>query len=165
MQGMGGETTSDPTNSDFGKFKFGNGFRVNTPGGFGPFLVLAARIASGRMTSSDSGKTKELGKGFKAWTVKDLAEQFGSNKLHPTLRMAYDLADASGYKPYSVFDRTLQTYTPMVAQDLITILRNDPSLIPGIIPSAVGMGTQYYEKGMNKNVFISPENDIQIKGS
>lgn len=167
MRGLGAETTSDPTNSDFGKFKFGDrgSFRVNTPGGFGPFLVLAARLASGRMTSSESGRTTELGKGFKAWTSKDLLEQFGANKLHPSLSWAYDLADASGYKPFNVFDRTLQTFVPMAAQDLSVILKNDPSLLPAMGASVTGMGTQYYQKGTNRNVFVPQENDIQITGS
>lgn len=160
---MGGETTDDPNSADFGKLKFGN-TRIDPAGGFQQYVVLASRLASGKFTSSTTGRESTLGTGYKGETRKDVLEQFAAGKLHPTLRFAYDLADASHYKPFNLGDRTLQLYIPMVVGDAKQIIKEDPSLLPWVLPASLGMGAQTYSKNSEKSVFLSPEHDIQFTG-
>jgi hypothetical protein len=159
----GADVVMDTNNSDFGKIKIGN-TRLDPAAGFQQYLVLGSRLLSGKTTSSTSGKTHELGQGYQAPTRTDVVEGFATNKLHPTLKFAYDLYDASEYKPFQIGDRTLQMFVPLVLQDITELAKEDPSLLPLVIPTAMGMGTQTYEKGKPQSVFINPKNDFTFEG-
>jgi hypothetical protein len=113
----------------------------------------------------------ELGKGFRAETRKTIIEEFASAKLHPWWKFAYDIADASGYKPFNTVDRTLQQFIPMVIGDLSAIAQSDPRLVLLLGPAVFGQGAQTYEKGTDRPVFTpyvarafgKRENDIEMK--
>jgi hypothetical protein len=157
---MGGaEVSTNPTNSDFGKIKVGNN-RLDVAGGFQQYLVLAARFASGGYTPSTTNELKTMGEGFKAKTREELLYDFGTSKLHPTLKLGFDLLAASEYKPFHIADRIAQAYIPMVLGDLAQIYRDDPSALPLGMASAVGMGAQTYEKGQQQPVFFPEEDPI-----
>lgn len=159
----GANVNLDPSNADFMKIKIGN-TRLDPGAGFQQFLVAAYKVGTGTETSSTSGKTRELGKGFQADTPFTVGLNFAANKLHPVPKFIYDIATASGYRPTELGDRILQMYTPLMIQDLTDLAREDPKLLPVGLASMLGMGTQTYEKG-SKTHFAFPEKyDIQIKG-
>jgi len=140
----GGDVSLSPMSSDFGKVRIGNA-RLDPAGGFQQYLVLLSRLASGQTTSSTTGVTSELGGSFAAPTRKDIMERFGKGKLVPPLTFAYDMLNASKYRPFNAADRTAQLFIPMIAQDAIEIAKEDPSLLPFLLPlTAIGMGTQVY---------------------
>jgi hypothetical protein len=159
----GADVVLDPNNSDFGKIKIGN-TRLDPAAGFQQYLVLAHRLLSGKTTSSTSGRTQELGKGFRAPTRRSVAEDFGANKLHPTLKFAYDLYDASQYKSVMLGDRVAQMFVPLIVQDVMELAKEDLSLLPLVIPTAMGMGTQTYEKGRQESVLLPEEYDVKYQG-
>lgn len=161
---MGADVSLDPNSSDFGKIKLGK-LRLDPAGGFQQYLVLTGRLSSGKFTSSTSGNTYELGKGFGASTRGSVIQDFIVNKLHPSAKNFYDAAFASERKPYPVFDRAVQLALPMLTKDFIEIAKEEPELLPFIAPLvSAGMGSQYYEKGdvFNKPAFIPEEYDITL---
>lgn len=160
----GADVVLDSTNSDFGKIKIGN-TRLDPAAGFQQYLVLASRLLQGKTTSSTNpNRSREFGKGYQAPTRMSVMEDFGANKLHPVLKFAYDLYDASEYKSVQMGDRILQMYIPLVIQDVMELAKEDPKLLPIAIPTALGMGTQTYEKGGKDNLLIPPSMDYTYKG-
>lgn len=147
--GAGAEVSLDPDSSDFGKIKIGN-TRLDPAGGFQQYLVATHRLMSGRYVSSRTGEEFTLGQGYQARTGKSVMEQFTTNKFHPVIKFAYDLANASEHQPFSIGDRTAQMFVPLIVQDLLELAANDPELIPIAMPPVMfGMGTQTYEPGSN----------------
>ena len=159
----GADVSLDPNDADFGKIRIGN-TRLDTAGGFQQYLVAASRLISGKTTSSGTGREFELGQGYRAETRKDVAERFATNKLQPVWKFAYDLAFASQYQPFHVSDRSLQMFIPLIVQDVVELVKQDPTLLPLIGPVAIGMGTQTYGKGESVGKFISPEDDWLFTG-
>jgi hypothetical protein len=158
----GAEVGTDSNSADFMKVKVGN-TRLDPGGGFQQFLVAASRLASGKTTSSTTGKTTELGRGYRAPTEKDVVEQFITGRMHPFLKFAYDIGSSSDYKPTHLGDRTLQLFTPLIIQDAVELAKEDPRLLPMLGPAAFGMGTQTYEQGkfrkggIREKPFLIPE--------
>lgn len=169
-----GSVNSDPTNPDFGKIKIGN-TRLDPGAGFQQWLVLGAQIKprgmklgnpthtgsplidlpSGLMstpgaqyTSSNSGETRVLGEGYNPETRYSRIQNFAANKLHPAAKFMYDLAHANKQQPVYMGDRLMQMFVPMMAGDLVELIKSDPSLIPLVLPmTGAGMGSQTYESG------------------
>ncbi len=158
----GAETSGDPDSADFGKIKIGD-TRLDPAGGFQQFLVAAHRLMSGTTTSSASGEENVLGEGFQAETGTDVAQRFMVNKLHPVLKFAYDLWDASEYKPFHFGDRVAQMFVPLIVQDVIELAKKDPSLLPLIAPIGLGMGAQTYEAGETSGKLIPNDMDWQLE--
>jgi hypothetical protein len=159
----GADVTLDPRSADFGKVRIGN-FRLDPGGGFQQFLVDYARNATGHTLSSASGKNFELGQGYRAPTRKDINEGFWVNKLHPLIKFAYDISNASTHQPFGVMDRTLQQVVPLVVQDLWDIVKENPELLPFAPAIIAGMGTQIYNKGQTEERFIPKEYDYNFTG-
>lgn len=162
-QGAGADVSTDMNSADFGKIRIGN-TRLDPAAGFQQYLVAAHRLISGKTTSSASDRMTELGTGYQAPTRKDVVEQFVTNKMHPVVKFGYDLLHASQYRPFSVGDRTAQLFVPLIVGDVLDLAKDDPNLLPLIGPTAIGMGTQTYDKGQTLNKFIDPENDWVFKG-
>lgn len=173
MAGLGaltpGTVSLNPTNADFAKIKFGK-MRIDPGSGFQQFMVAYARMISQLATSSSTGEVREFGRGYNADTWFDSAVDFGTNKLHPLLKFATDIARASDYRPVQMGDRVLQLYTPLVLQDLADIVKTDggknlpPALVAGVL-SYFGMGSQVYDKGGKaENLIIPPNFDYTYKG-
>jgi len=159
----GADVSTDPTSADFGKIKIGN-TRIDAAAGFQQYLVSAAKFISGHTTSSNTGRDFELGQGYRAETRKDIAERFGVNKLHPVLKFAYDLADASTHQPFQVGDRALQLFVPLIVQDTFELMKEDPSLLPLLVPIGLGAGSQTYDKGESISKFIPKNRDFTFGG-
>jgi hypothetical protein len=156
--------STDPNSSDFGKIREGNA-RTDVAGGFQQYLVLASRMITGKYTSSATDKELEFGSRYGADVRSDAAIRFATNKLHPTLKFAFDLLSATTKRPVQMGDRILEMYLPMLVTDIMKIAQEDPKLLPWMAPgAAVGMGTQVYEKGEEPGTYIDPENDIAWEG-
>ena len=165
----GAKISKDPNNADFGKIRIGN-TRIDPGGGFQQFLVLGNRMlpkeaGGGGITSSVSGRFNEFGKGYKPETRLSTGMEFGMNKLHPVLKFATDIARASERRPVQLGDRTLQLFIPIIAGDIMEIIKKDPSLLPLVgLASTTGMGTQTYEGGISDPNFIPKQFDITLGG-
>lgn len=166
---LAGATVSrDPNSADFGKIKIGN-TRIDPPGGLQQFLVLGNRMlpesmGGGGITSTTTDRFKPFGSGFKPNTRMSTLGQFGINRLHPTLKLAYDFLDANPNKPFHVGDQMISHIAPLFAGDLMDVARDNPGLLPIVLPLAgAGMGTQSYEKGsFGKPTFLPEDMDINI---
>lgn len=156
----GAKVSLDPTNADFGKIRIGD-TRIDPGAGFQQVLVFMSRMApesqyTGKYTSSVTGKTSKYGEGFKGRTRADVAEDFASSKLHPTLKLAYDLLKANKERPVHLGDRAVQMALPMMAQDIAEVMKGNPDLAIGMAPlSSVGFGTSTYggKDSMSNPVF------------
>lgn len=166
---LAGATVSrDPNSADFGKIKIGN-TRIDPPGGLQQFLVLGNRMlpesmGGGGITSTTTNKFKSFGSGFKPNTRMSTLGQFGINRLHPTLKLAYDFLDANPNKPFHVGDQMISHVAPLFAGDLMDVAKDNPGLLPIVLPLAgAGMGTQSYEKGsFGKSTFLPEDMDINV---
>ncbi len=140
----GGTVDTNPTSADAGKVKFGN-TRLDPYGGFQQYLVAASRLISGEQTSSTSGNTYELGSRYGLPTRLDVGLTFGSNKLAPVPKFAWDLLDASKSRPFTVSEEAARLFVPIVIQDIYDLAKEDPKLLPLVIPAGMGMGVQTYQ--------------------
>lgn len=178
-----GSVSKDPSNADFGKIRIGN-TRLDPGGGFQQWLVLANRLrpkfsqlpvdtktgvppidlftnllagtGAGGITSSTSRQHYDFGKGFRPSTRGSTSLDFAANKLHPVAKMIWDMYWAEEGRPVYMTDRTMQLFLPMVSQDLVEIMQEDPSitaLIGAPLFTGVGGGMQTYEKGTPKPIF------------
>jgi len=162
-KGAGADVSLDPRGADFGKIKIGN-TRIDMMGGFQQYGVAVARLLSGRPISSAGGLETETGQGYRADTKKTIGERFLVNKLHPMVKFAYDIANASTHQPFSVGDRTIQLFVPLIVGDLLELAKEDPKLLPLMAPIALGAGSQTYEKGESRSKFLSQDYDWNYTG-
>lgn len=159
----GAKISKDATSADYGKIRIGNA-RIDPPGGLQQYLVLGARMGAGGTTSTGTGKFTPFGQGYKPETRATKALQFGIDRLHPTAKIAWDLANATKKAPFHVTDRILQAVLPMYSDDFAKVLKDNPALAPLILGlSGAGMGTQSYERGSyGEPVFIPEKYDLNI---
>lgn len=142
----GGVVELNPTSSDFGKLRFGK-TRYDLTGGNGTYAVLMARMLTNKLKSSTTGRTIQLGKGYKPLTRGDLLVSFGRNKLAPIPSLAADWLygkDAIG-NPFNLTTELSNRAYPLVIQDMVQVGQNDPTnLIGSIIADELGVGVQSY---------------------
>jgi hypothetical protein len=149
MKLMGADVSTNTTNADFGKAKIGN-TRLDPWAGFQQYFVLLSRLVNGEYTSSTTGKTIDLGAHYGSPTKMSLLGNFAANKLSPIARFAYDWLNATKAQPFDSSSELANLFVPMVMQDMYDIAKDDPKLLPLIIPSAFGMGVQTYQNRFNK---------------
>lgn len=143
----GSDVGTDPTSTDYGKIKVGN-TRFDIWSGFQPYIVLAARLATGE-TSSISGKRSKLGEGYKATTRLDIISRFFENKLAPFPKLFVDLARGKDFEgePIDLKNRAVEMMTPLLLQDIVDVYKENPKLVPAAIASGVfGVGVQTYKQ-------------------
>jgi hypothetical protein len=151
----GGEVTYDMSNPDFMKARFGN-TRIDSSGGYGPFIVLAAKLAQQQSTSSTNPQAgaREFGTGgINEQTAGSTMQNFSANKEHPTAKLLYDMAFANQKNPVFMGDRIAQLFLPMLTNDIAEVIAENPDLAPFVLgASTVGVGSQTYDgkSGMNK---------------
>jgi hypothetical protein len=129
----GAEVGMDPTSADFGKIKIGN-TRVDALGGFGQYIRFASQIAKYAQSGGSEESKANLGKLVKS-------------KLSPTARFADELVTGKDYfgRDTSVAKSVANTFTPLVAKDLIEAFKDDPKTAAMLaIPSIAGVPTQTY---------------------
>jgi hypothetical protein len=131
---IGATVNNDPYNTDFGKIRFGS-TRVDPFDGYQQYLVAASRIAMGQSTSSITGKTSDLTHPkFGGQTRKDVAERFVANKLAPVPSFVWSWMAGKDFDgtPFDAKVAMAKRITPIVAQDLYDIWKDDPSIAPNI---------------------------------
>jgi hypothetical protein len=155
----GADVSLDANSADFGKIKIGN-TRLDPAGGFQQYLVLAKKLAEygttlgkGEYAVSTTGERRRYGMGFGARTPGEDIINFIRNKLAPVPSYATSPFFAKEYFPFEAGDRAVRLFTPIMIQDLTELMQEDPELLLGIIPSAVGLGVQQYgERGEQQRI-------------
>lgn len=142
----GAKVTTDPKSSDFGKAVLGN-THIDVTGGNANYLVLLARLATGKTTSTTTGISKDLKPGFGSTTRGDILVNYIRNKLSPTASFVADFLygkDAIG-NPFSVKSEVASRVTPLVIQDIISSVKTDPehAMLSAILDT-FGAGVQVY---------------------
>lgn len=161
---MGGADVSlDPTSSDFGKIKIGN-TRLDPGQGFQQYLVLAARMAKGGYTSSTSNQYHQYGGKYGDETRRDALVDFAANKLAPIPKYVNDALTATNHAPFSVGDRTMRLFTPILIQDMSDLMQDNPNLATTLLGPLVGFGESTYSGSSNKRLIPSftQQQDINI---
>lgn len=147
----GAEVETDPTSSDFAKIKIGD-TRLDILGGHQQYLVLAARLAMNKVTSSQTGKEIKLGDEYGAPTAMDIIYRFLESKENPTLGMitkiikGKDIEGNSTRTAEGIGKTLIGGLTPLIAQDLYDVMQHPKALHPAINTSlsAIGIGSQTY---------------------
>jgi hypothetical protein len=145
----GATVNSEPTNSDFGKIRFGN-TRIDPFAGHQQFLVAAARLITGKTTSSTSDKTTSLTTGkFGMPSRASVAGNFMKNKLAPIPSFVWSWMEGKDFDgtPFNAKNEMASRTIPIVMQDLHDIWKENPALVPGLassFSSAIGGGVQTY---------------------
>jgi hypothetical protein len=138
----------NPTNSDFGKFKVGDS-RVDTNAGLQQLVVLASRLATKQTQSSVTGKTSKLDSGkFGAPTSEGTVGRFLTSKEAPLASLIKELWTGKDFlnQDISKAETTIRHITPMIAQDLVDIMKDDPKNSWLMIPATFGASVNTYEK-------------------
>ncbi len=145
---MGGaEVGTDPRSTDFGKIRVGD-LRLDLTGGFQQLAVLISRLATNEMVSSSTGRKYTLGEGYKATTRLDIISRYFTFKTAPVVSFMLDLLRGKSAigEEITVGKAIRERLTPLVIQDAIDIAKEEPSLLPFMIPAIFGAGVQYYKK-------------------
>ena len=146
----GGQVNGEPTSADFGKAKIGE-TRVDPWAGNQQYIVAMARqtpYIGGGTTSTRTGKFTQFGKKFGSPTRLDSISDFVANHASPPVKVAYDLLNARGLRGgQSTFDMGKEAAgmtMPIVAQQVYELSKENPQLLPLVIPGSFGMGIQTY---------------------
>jgi hypothetical protein len=144
---LGGASVGiDPRNADFGKIKVGD-TRYDVLGGFQQYIVLAARLLTGQMVSSTTGKAFTLGEGYKPTTRLDIIQRFFESKTSPVFSFALGLAkgQTSMGEDFNLGTEVMDRFIPMLASDMFDLYRENGLSGLGMgIPGAFGVGSQTY---------------------
>lgn len=162
----GADVGTDPTSSDFAKIKIGN-TRVDIMGGFQQPIVLLARLITGKLTSSTTGKTMILGEGYKAATRFDIIQRFFESKEAPIVSFitsAIKGKDAIG-NDFNLPAEVINRMVPMFISDMVELYKDGGlSALPLGIPAFFGTGNQTYGKTelvTGKNQLGEPTSQIR----
>lgn len=150
----GADVEINPTSSDFGKMKIGN-TRYDLWGGFQQYMVLASRLASGKMTYSTTGKEYELGAGYKPTTYLDIGWKFLQSKENPIFSYATKALSSpkTGTKQFNTNKEIIERFIPMVASDMYDLYSEKGGVgIPMATPGIFGVGVQTYDWRKNPSI-------------
>jgi len=140
----GAQVTLDPTNADFGKLRIGK-TRLDFNGGYGQYVVSFARMVDS--LAGDSKYTSSKNKKSYPTSIPQELGRMARNKENPILSFAHSMATGrtpTGEK-FQVAPQTMQLFIPMLMQDLATLAKKQPELIPIAGPLATfGAGVQTY---------------------
>jgi hypothetical protein len=136
--GAGAKVVSDPTHTDFGKFRMGNQ-TVDLLGGFGQFIRAGARIQAEQAYAQKTGKKGAQG---------SVIGRFARSKLSPVAQFATDLflkEDYLGNKvtlPSAIWN----LFSPLAIGDAIQAVRDNPVSSTVTVPLGIyGASTQTYK--------------------
>jgi hypothetical protein len=147
LAGMAGANVAkDPRNADFGKYRIGN-TRYDPYGGFQQYIVLAARLITGKMVSSTTGKVTVLGEGYKPTTRADIALRFFESKSSPVASFFAQWMRGRDFagQPFNIPEEVKRRFIPMVIQDLQDLVKDEGWEGAGMVtPAIFGVGVQTY---------------------
>jgi hypothetical protein len=149
-------TQKNLTNPDYGKIKWGN-VRLDPGGGMNQYIVAASQFITGKATSSTSGNSYDLGQFGQPGRVGKLvglgnprANSFLENKFSPMASLINTIIsgkiDPATRKPYNIPTELRKRVTPLLAQDLMDLYKEDPNLMGLGIPASMGMALQTYDE-------------------
>jgi len=165
---MGGaDVEDDPRSSDFGKIKSGN-TRWDIWGGAQPYVRVVAQVATGQRKSTNTGKMYDLnGDDIFGETKAGVVTDFFRNKLAPVPGAAVDILSGrtgvgdkimyqwggAGEKEISLDQYVKQRLLPMTITGVQEAMKDQgiKALLTVGIPSTFGVGTQTYEKPVQKD--------------
>ncbi len=144
----GAEVSDDPTNTDYGKIKFGN-TRFNMYGPYQQLAVLFARLWKGYATSSTTGKKMMLGDESNPYapTRLDLLTRYFESKEHPTLSLIFSAMRGTNSigQPFNLAPEVLGRFIPMVLGDAYDLYQeHGPIGLLGTVPGILGIPVQTY---------------------
>lgn len=164
----GGKTSLVPTSPDFGKL-IGSNTRIDAYGGLQQYIVAAMKLIKGESTSSISGKTTPFGSSPLAQTRLSTIMDAARNRLSPIGTFITDLlagstsvGDPIKTKSQIAGDAAKQ-FVPMVLEDLYSLAKDDPKMLPTELLSILGVGVQAYDKPTNKGELkeIKPTGELK----
>jgi len=139
----------DPNNADFGKIKVGN-TRYDIWGGFQQYVVLMSRMASGKTTSSTTGREFTLNEGgYKPTTRVDIALRSLRFKESPVASFFHGLVTGKTAigKDFNTSPEIVDRMIPMITQDFYDLMVEDGIIgATKAVPSVFGTGVQNYGK-------------------
>ena len=139
----GATVGDDPTDSDFGKIRV-NDTRIDPWGGYQQYVVAASRFGSyGKDFATDN--LDDYGP-YQQPTGADVLGRFMRNKEHPAVSFAHDMLTGTNAigEPFTIGQGVAERFIPMLIQDIMEIMQEDPGMLPAAIPGALGMGVQTY---------------------
>lgn len=164
----GAKVGTNPTSSDFGKIKIGN-TRLDIWAGFQQNASLIARLLTGKITSSTTGKVYPIKsilhpnvKGYKPTTDFDLLLRVLEQKSSPLVSFAIDALKGTDFtgKPLNIKEKDLlnnpvaQRFIPLVFADLFELLKDQGVQGLFLAPLPIfGVGTQTYDTKAPENRF------------
>lgn len=131
----GAKVNMNPDSADFAKVVIG-GEKLDMTGGNAVYTRLLARLITNKEITA-SGKTIELGKGYKPTTRADLLLSYMRGKLSPLAGAVADAlygTDPVG-NPFSVKKEMYDKLTPIIMQDFINMGMNDPKNTAAWLPA------------------------------
>jgi len=160
----GAQVSNDPTSADFRKIRLGD-TRVDVLGGEAPYMVAVARMILGKTTSSVSETTTALRENvvpyvgpeieadreagaFGAMTSGKILAQFAANRTSPLVSLAINLLFDSYFPGGSLesvgiedplLNDLADKVVPIMVQDIIELMEEDPGLLPLAVPAAFGL--------------------------
>lgn len=163
----------DPTNSDFMKLKVGNQ-RIDFTGGMSAYVILAARMLTGKMTSPTTEVTKDLDSGkFGIGDRFDAIIDFFTNKTSPIGRLGVTYLKGQNYEGERI-DRSkpvitdkvflkeiVKLWIPLPAEKIAEYSKNKDTIIAnkiaGIIAEEAGFSSNIYSYEVNWSQSTSAE--------
>lgn len=137
----------EPTSANFLKIRIGK-TKIDIMGGMQQPMVLAARLFSNKLVSTTTGKTIELGEGYKPLTRMDLVQSFIENKTTPVVSFLIGAlrGKTSIGEDFKAHIELAKRLTPIFLQDMIALSQeNELELFPLAGPMAFfGAGVQTY---------------------
>ena len=135
----------DPRSADFAKIKIGN-TRIDVLGGFQQYIRIAAQLISGKIVSSTTGKTMLLGEGYRPLTRYEIILRSLEYKTAPVASFIVGLFKGSNAigEDFKITTEVKNRFTPMVAQDIMDLQKDNPDLLPLGTAAVFGFGLQTY---------------------
>ena len=157
----GAEVGYNPLSADFGKIKVGD-TRYDLLGGFGQYIILGARLATGKMISSTTGKEAVLGEGYKAATRLDIIQRFLESKESPLMSFITTAAKGSDFtgEEFKMTDEIAERFIPMFAQDISDLLQEERGIGASVLmaaPGIFGAGVQTYGRSTSDIVQVKKQ--------
>jgi len=149
----GADIQIDPRSTDFMKAKIGK-TRFDPMGGYQQYFTPFFRLFTNTGVSARTGKEYTLGEGLSDDALQMIIQSV-TNKASPLVQLGMTLmrredpvgkpVDLTSLNPYE--NTIINTFTPMITEDLLELMKEDPALIPVLMPlGALGAGIQVHER-------------------
>ena len=146
---FGATAGTDYRSADFGKIKIGKNLRLDIWGSFQQPVVVALRLATGKMVSSVTGREFTLGEGYRATDRVDILLRHLQSKASPiaSLVIGWMKGKSETGQPFRFGPELIDRYIPMVLDDVDAVMKEAGQDAWGWgTLSFYGVGVQAYGK-------------------